>query len=198
MRDFVALQEKCIRKGNSKKPLEERTKSLYVNKNFLRQREEMEQRITSEEGCVLRLNRSIQAEGSFAMTKEDMNFRRFLRTAAAILTAVKMFRSENLSWFFAFLPAPVSKVSRSPQMYRLFWYSFIRRSQSLTVSISRCNTCLRLPFPRTMTKPSSFPSVSGFSATFLHGAFGFCLSSFCEAHFAPPFPPWCVCCHFHP
>ncbi len=71
-------KEKCIRKGTSKKPLEERTKSLYVNKNFLRQRDEMEQRITSEEGCLLRVNRSIQAEGSFAMTKEDMQFRRFL------------------------------------------------------------------------------------------------------------------------
>ncbi len=71
-------KEKCIRKGNSKKPLEERTKSLYVNKNFLRQREEMERRITTEEGCLLRVNRSIQAEGSFAMTKEDMRFRRFL------------------------------------------------------------------------------------------------------------------------
>ncbi len=55
--------------------MEERTKSLYVNKNFLRQREEMERRITSEEGCLLRVNRSIQAEGSFAMTKEDMHFR---------------------------------------------------------------------------------------------------------------------------
>lgn len=71
-------KEQCIRKGTSKKPIEERTKSLYVNKNFLRQREEMEQRITSEEGCMLRVNRSIQAEGSFAMTKEDMQFRRFL------------------------------------------------------------------------------------------------------------------------
>lgn len=71
-------KEKCIRRGTSAKPLEERTKSLYVNKNFLRQREEMERRITSEEGHMLRVNRSIQAEGSFAMTKEDMQFRRFL------------------------------------------------------------------------------------------------------------------------
>ena len=38
----------------------------------------MEQRISSEEGCLLRVNRSIQAEGTFAMTKEDMHFRRFL------------------------------------------------------------------------------------------------------------------------
>ena len=71
-------KEECIRKGTSKKPIEKRTKSLYVNKNFLRQREEMEQRISSEEGCLLRVNRSIQAGDSFAMTKEDMHFRRFL------------------------------------------------------------------------------------------------------------------------
>ena len=38
----------------------------------------MDQRISSEEGCLLRVNRSIQAEGTFAMTKEDMHFRRFL------------------------------------------------------------------------------------------------------------------------
>ena len=71
-------KEKCIRKGTSKKPLADRTKSLYVNKNFLRQREEMERRIFPHEGCLLRVNRSIQAEGTFAMTKEDMHFRRFL------------------------------------------------------------------------------------------------------------------------
>ena len=71
-------KDKCIRKGTSKKPLAERTKSLYVNKNFLRQRDIMEQRISSDEGCLLRVNRSIQAEGTFAMTKEDMLFRRFL------------------------------------------------------------------------------------------------------------------------
>ena len=35
-------------------------------------------RITSEYGAQLRMNRSIQAEGSFADVKEDMNFRRYL------------------------------------------------------------------------------------------------------------------------
>ena len=38
----------------------------------------MEQKINSEQGKLLRVNRSIQAEGVFAMIKEDMNFRRFL------------------------------------------------------------------------------------------------------------------------
>ena len=32
----------------------------------------------TEEGSLLRVNRSIQPEGVFAMIKEDMNFRRFL------------------------------------------------------------------------------------------------------------------------
>ncbi len=35
-------------------------------------------RITTEYGTMLRMNRSIQAEGSFADVKEDMNFRRYL------------------------------------------------------------------------------------------------------------------------
>ena len=72
------LKEKCIRAGGSKKPLEERNKVLYVSKRFASQREAMEEKINSEQGKLLRVNRSIQAEGVFAMIKEDMNFRRFL------------------------------------------------------------------------------------------------------------------------
>ena len=71
-------KEKCIKKGNSKVPLEERSKNLHVSKNFLRQREEMEARITGSEGVLLRTNRSIQVEGAFGVLKQDMGFRRFL------------------------------------------------------------------------------------------------------------------------
>ena len=71
------LKEKCIR-GSSKKPLEERSKVLNVSKRFVRQREQMEEKINTDLGKLLRVNRSIQAEGVFAMVKEDMNFRRFL------------------------------------------------------------------------------------------------------------------------
>ena len=71
------LKEKCIRAGSSK-PLEERNKVVHVSKRFAAQREAMEERISTEEGKLLRVNRSIQAEGVFAMVKEDMNFRRFL------------------------------------------------------------------------------------------------------------------------
>jgi transposase len=70
-------KEKCIR-AIGKTPLEERGKNLYVSKNFLRQREEMEARICGEEGVLLRINRSIQMEGAFGVLKEDMRFRRFL------------------------------------------------------------------------------------------------------------------------
>jgi transposase len=67
----------CI-KGTSKTPLEERSKNLYVSKAFLRQREDMQARIQSEEGILLRINRSIQVEGAFGVLKQDMGFRRFL------------------------------------------------------------------------------------------------------------------------
>lgn len=70
-------KEKCI-KGISKLPLEERSKNLYVSKNFLRQRNEMEARISGDEGILLRINRSIQVEGAFGVLKQDMGFRRFL------------------------------------------------------------------------------------------------------------------------
>ena len=36
------------------------------------------ERITTVYGTQLRMKRSIQAEGSFAVVKEDMNFRRYL------------------------------------------------------------------------------------------------------------------------
>ncbi|MBR6395775.1 MAG: transposase, partial [Lachnospiraceae bacterium] len=38
----------------------------------------MEEKISSPEGKLLRVNRSILAEGTFAYIKEDMNFRQFL------------------------------------------------------------------------------------------------------------------------
>lgn len=75
--DGCPHKSKCI-KGTSKTPLEERSKNLYVSKNFQRQRKEMEARINSEEGILLRVNRSIQVEGAFGVLKQDMGFRRFL------------------------------------------------------------------------------------------------------------------------
>ena len=70
----------CIRGNNSKQPLEQREKHFEVSKRLLELRAEDKERITSEEGKLLRMNRSIQAEGAFADVKEPQLFRRFLGT----------------------------------------------------------------------------------------------------------------------
>lgn len=73
------VKEKCRKqKKSGKTPLEDRMKWLNVSKYFVQQRTAMEQKISTEEGILLRVNRSIQAEGVFAVVKEDMNFRRFM------------------------------------------------------------------------------------------------------------------------
>jgi len=68
----------CIKGNNCKTPMEERSKVLQVAKKMTQKRAEDLKRITTEYGTMLRMNRSIQAEGSFADVKEDMNFRRYL------------------------------------------------------------------------------------------------------------------------
>lgn len=67
----------CIKGNHCKTPLEERTKILQVAKTFLKYRQKDLERILSEEGILLRINRSIQAEGSFGNLKQDMQFRRY-------------------------------------------------------------------------------------------------------------------------
>ena len=69
---------KCIRGNNCRTPMEERNKRLNVSKVMKEKRQKTLERITTEYGMQLRMNRSIQAEGSFAVIKEDMNFRRYL------------------------------------------------------------------------------------------------------------------------
>ena len=68
----------CIKGNNCKTPMEERNKVLSVAKTFLKYRKEDLERILSDEGILLRTNRSIQAEGSFGELKQDMQFRRYL------------------------------------------------------------------------------------------------------------------------
>ena len=80
-------KQKCIKGNNCKTPLEELTKVLYVSKLMKQKREEDLERITSEYGTQLRMNRSIQAEGSFADVKQDMEFRRYLYRGAVNVTA---------------------------------------------------------------------------------------------------------------
>ena len=84
----------CIKGNNCKTPMEDRQKILYVSKKMKEKRQETIKRITSDYGTQLRMNRSIQAEGSFANIKEDMEFRRYLYrgnvnvTAQSILLAI--------------------------------------------------------------------------------------------------------------
>ncbi len=63
-------KKQCTRaKGNRK---------IQVSKKFVEQREQSRERITSEKGILLRMNRSIQSEGAFGVVKEDYGFRRYL------------------------------------------------------------------------------------------------------------------------
>ena len=71
-------KEKCIRGNHCRTPMEERNKVLNVSKVMKEKRQEALERITTEYGTQLRMNRSIQAEGSFAVVKEDMGLRQYL------------------------------------------------------------------------------------------------------------------------
>jgi transposase len=53
-------------------------KRLQVSKKFIEKRAVSLKNITTEEGILLRLNRSIQVEGAFGVLKEDHKFRSFL------------------------------------------------------------------------------------------------------------------------
>ena len=77
-RENMDYKTECIKGNNCKTPMEKRNKVLMVSKTMSQKRAEDLERITSEYGTMLRMNRSIQAEGSFADVKEDMNFRRYL------------------------------------------------------------------------------------------------------------------------
>ena len=67
--------------------MEDRLKTLYVSKTMKQKRQEDLERITSDYGIQLRMNRSIQAEGSFADVKADMAFRRYTYRSLDNVTA---------------------------------------------------------------------------------------------------------------
>ena len=66
------LKSKCIHGHNSKVPMEERSKHFEVSKQFQEKRAEALERIVTEKGIELRVNRSIQSEGTFGNIKENM------------------------------------------------------------------------------------------------------------------------------
>ena len=77
----------CIKDNNCKTPLGERTKVLQVAKTFIKHRKEDLERIISDERVLYRMNRSIQAEGSFGDIKQDIQFRRYLSKGSANVLA---------------------------------------------------------------------------------------------------------------
>lgn len=89
----------CIKGNNCKTPIEERNKVLQVAKTFIKQREENLERILSEEGILLRINRSIQAEGSFGDLKHDMQFRRYLSkgTSNVLAESILLAMAKNIN-----------------------------------------------------------------------------------------------------
>lgn len=93
-------REKCMPGNHWKKPLEERFKNLIVSKEFERLRAKEYELIDSEEGKKLRMNRSIQVEGSFGDIKEDSAFRRFLCRGKENVYAesVLFAMAHNLGW----------------------------------------------------------------------------------------------------
>ena len=107
--DGCPLKEKCI-KSRSKTPLSERSKRLYVSKYFQTQRELMEARINTEEGILLRINRSIQSEGVFAFVKEDLLFRRFMMRGT---------KNVAVEWMLLTFAYNVSKLHSKMQNNRL-------------------------------------------------------------------------------
>lgn len=64
-------REKCF-KGQYE------NRKIELSKTMRHQKEEAEERISSERGILLRVNRSIQVEGVFGVLKQDYGFRRFL------------------------------------------------------------------------------------------------------------------------
>ena len=92
-------KKECIKGNNCKTPIEERNKVLSVAKTFLKYREEDLERILSDEGILLRINRSIQAEGSFGELKQDMQFRRYLSrgTSNVLAESILLAMAKNVN-----------------------------------------------------------------------------------------------------
>jgi transposase len=74
-------------------------KRIKVSKRFVHYRETSQSNVTSDKGIILRINRSIQAEGAFGMIKEDYNFRRFLTRGKenVFIECLIMFFSYNVN-----------------------------------------------------------------------------------------------------
>ena len=75
-------RSQCCRAKDPEQP-----KELCLQKTFWEKRAQTTQRMTSPRGIQLRLCRSIQVEGAFALLKNDFGFRRFLTRGRANIRA---------------------------------------------------------------------------------------------------------------
>ena len=93
---------------------ENRRKEIYVCWEFQKMRQQSYQNITTEEGKLLRCNRSIQAEGTFGQLKHNRSFKRFLTGGNIKVLAELLFlgRSQNIAHF-------ISKYNRGLQKQHL-------------------------------------------------------------------------------
>ena len=94
-------------------------KELQVKKQYERYRAISESNINTEEGIYLRLCRSIQAEGTFALLKTDFAFRRFLTTGKA---------NVRTELFFLALGFNLKKRWMKQEKDRLHTHSFVPKS----------------------------------------------------------------------
>ena len=76
--DGCPCRSQCCRAKDPTKP-----KEIILKKTFWEKRAAATENITTPRGIHLRLCRSIQAEGAFALLKNDFGFRRFLTTGKA-------------------------------------------------------------------------------------------------------------------
>lgn len=56
---------------------------MHVSSTFEEGRKTSSKNITSKDGIILRMNRSIQVEGTFGVLKQDYGFRKFLTRGKA-------------------------------------------------------------------------------------------------------------------
>ena len=72
---------------------------MQLSEAFLRQREQSCVRIGSKMGILLRMNRSIQAEGAFGVIKQDYGFRQFfLRGNKKVKTEILLIAMAYKLW----------------------------------------------------------------------------------------------------
>ena len=75
--NYCSKRSECQRSFAENGPTQ--NKRIFIAENYLRLQEKNMQLFSSTKGILLRINRSIQVEGSFGVMKEDFKYKRMLR-----------------------------------------------------------------------------------------------------------------------